>query len=136
MLSLVGYLDGVLFGALPYVAMFTFFLVTIQRYRGQAFTYSSLSSQFLENRQHFWGLVPFHYGILVVLTGHLIAFLIPREILLWNSRPARLYVLDAQDGRCLGRSAFGSPITAPPVPVKQGVCVGTYGGWLSYFAPE
>ena len=94
MLSLVGYLDGVLFGALPYVAMFTFFLVTIQRYRGQAFTYSSLSSQFLENRQHFWGLVPFHYGIIVVLTGHLVAFLIPREILAWNSHPLRLYVLE------------------------------------------
>ena len=88
------YLDQLLFNALPYMAVFTFFLMTIRRYRARTFTYSSLSSQFLENQQHFWGLVPFHYGILVVLTGHLIAFLIPREILLWNSRPARLYVLE------------------------------------------
>lgn len=94
MLRLVGYLDGVLFGALPYVAMFTFFLVTIQRYRGQAFTYSSLSSQFLENRQHFYGLVLFHYGILVVLAGHIVAFLVPGWVLAWNSRPLRLYVLE------------------------------------------
>lgn len=88
------YLDQFLFGILPYLAFFNFFLVTIARYRGRKFTYSSLSSQFLENQQHFWGLVPFHYGILVVLTGHLVAFLIPRQILLWNSQPLRLYVLE------------------------------------------
>jgi nitrate reductase gamma subunit len=88
------YLDTLLFAVLPYVALATFFLVTIQRYRQQRFTYSSLSSQFLENQEHFWGLVPFHYGILVVLAGHVVAFLIPRQILLWNSRPLRLYVLE------------------------------------------
>ena len=89
-----GYHDYLLLAILPYVAMFVFFLVTIHRYRAQSFTYSSLSSQFLENRQHFWGLVPFHYGVLVVLTGHFIAFMIPRELLLWNSKPLRLYVLE------------------------------------------
>lgn len=88
------YLDTLLFAVLPYVALFTFFLVTIQRYRARSFSYSSLSSQFLENRQHFWGLVPFHYGILAVLTGHVIGFLIPREVLAWNSHPLRLYVLE------------------------------------------
>jgi nitrate reductase gamma subunit len=84
----------VLLGVLPYVAIFTFLLVTIQRYRGQAFTYSSLSSQFLENRQHFYGLVPFHYGILVVLAGHVAAFLVPDAVLAWNGHPLRLYLLE------------------------------------------
>jgi nitrate reductase gamma subunit len=93
--NLSHYLDSFFFIALPYVAFFTFFLVTIERYRTRKFTYSSLSSQFLENKQHFWGLVPFHYGILVVLTGHVVAFLIPREVLWWNSRPLRLYILEA-----------------------------------------
>jgi nitrate reductase gamma subunit len=88
------YLDQLLFAVLPYVALVTLVLVTIQRYRSQRFTYSSLSSQFLENKQHFWGLVPFHYGILIVIGGHIIAFLIPREILAWNSHPLRLYVLE------------------------------------------
>jgi nitrate reductase gamma subunit len=88
------YLDQLLFAVLPYVALATFLLVTIQRYRVQRFSYSSLSSQFLENRHHFWGLVPFHYGILVVLAGHVVAFLIPREVLWWNSQPLRLYVLE------------------------------------------
>jgi nitrate reductase gamma subunit len=86
--------DALLFGALPYLALTVFLLASIGRYRGWRFSYSSLSSQFLENRQHFWGLVPFHYGIIVVLTGHLVAFLIPREILVWNSHPLRLYVLE------------------------------------------
>ena len=89
------YLDQLLFAALPYAVMVVFFLGTIQRYRAQSFSYSSLSSQFLENRQHFWALVPFHYGILMVLAGHVVAFLIPRQVLLWNSKPLRLYVLEA-----------------------------------------
>jgi nitrate reductase gamma subunit len=87
-------LDPLFFTVLPYMALFIFFLVTIQRYRSGSFSYSSLSSQFLENHQHFWGLVPFHYGILTVLAGHVVAFLIPRQILLWNSHPLRLYVLE------------------------------------------
>lgn len=88
------YLDTFLFAILPYMAAITFLPVTIVRYRQRGFTYSSLSSQFLENQQHFWSLVPFHYGILVVVAGHLAAFAIPRQILAWNARPLRLYVLE------------------------------------------
>jgi nitrate reductase gamma subunit len=86
--------DQFLFVALPYVCLFTFFLMTVYRYRVQSFSYSSLSSQFLENNQHFWAVVPFHYGILVVTLGHLVALFIPRTILAWNSHPLRLYVLE------------------------------------------
>lgn len=92
--------NQVLFMALPYVCLFTFFLMTIYRYRAQSFSYSSLSSQFLENKQHFWYVVPFHYGILAVTVGHLIAFLIPRTILAWNSQPLRLYVLEVAALAC------------------------------------
>lgn len=84
----------ILFGVFPYIAISVFFLVTIVRYRAQTFSYSSLSSQFLENKEHFWGMVPFHYGILAVLFGHLIAFMIPAELLAWNRVPWRLYVLE------------------------------------------
>lgn len=93
-IAFVTNLDSVCFVALPYVALFTFFLVTIQRYRHQAFTYSSLSSQLLENKSHFWAMVPFHYGILFVLLGHIVAFLVPRSILAWNGHPIRLYILE------------------------------------------
>ncbi|MBI3110014.1 MAG: respiratory nitrate reductase subunit gamma [Ignavibacteriales bacterium] len=87
-------LDTVLFVVFPYVSLVLFLIVSIRRYRSESFTYSSLSSQFLENKHHFWGLVPFHYGIIVVLLGHVVAFLVPREILWWNSHPARLYILE------------------------------------------
>lgn len=92
--SPIQYFNVLLFAVLPYLAVFTLILVSIMRYMRRGYTYSSLSSQFLENKQHFWGLVPFHYGIITVLVGHFIAFLIPRSILWWNSRPARLYVLE------------------------------------------
>lgn len=88
------FFDQFLFVALPYVCLFTFFLMTVYRYRMQSFSYSSLSSQFLENEHHFWSVVPFHYGILVVALGHLIAFLTPRGILAWNRQPLRLYFLE------------------------------------------
>mgnify|MGYP005634697973 FL=1 len=92
--SLFAYLNVFWFAVLPYMALLVFFLITIQRYTSREFTYSSLSSQFLENRLHFWGLVPFHYGILIILLGHVVGFLIPKQLLLWNSSPARLYVLE------------------------------------------
>ena len=95
MTSALPFADGLFFMVLPYLAMFVFLLGTIWRYRKAPFSYSSLSSQFLENHQHFWGVVPFHYGVVAVLLGHIVAFLIPREILAWNSRPLRLYVLES-----------------------------------------
>lgn len=105
------YLDQFLFVALPYLAFAVFFIGTIQRYRMQSFTYSSLSSQLLENKQHFWGMVPFHYGILIVLAGHVVAFCIPRAVLAWNARPLRLYVLEVSALIC-GMLAFTGLVTA------------------------
>jgi len=87
-------IDNLFLVVFPYLAFAIFFLVTIQRYRSRKFTYSSLSSQFLENQHHFWGLVPFHYGIIVILTGHVVGFLLPNSVLVWNSVPLRLYVLE------------------------------------------
>ncbi|NOZ08367.1 MAG: respiratory nitrate reductase subunit gamma [FCB group bacterium] len=88
------YFSMILYGILPYVAVFTFIFFSIYRYISHGFSYSSLSSQFLENRVHFWGLVPFHFGIIFVLLGHLAAFLLPGQILAWNSELTRLYILE------------------------------------------
>jgi nitrate reductase gamma subunit len=91
---MMGYLDIFLFAVLPYVALVSIVVVSYLRYKMQRFSYSSLSSQFLENRTHFWSLVPFHYGMIVILLGHLVAFLIPRSILMWNGDPMRLFILE------------------------------------------
>jgi len=87
-------LDVLLFAALPYVAMVLFFGVSIQRYRRDPFTFSSLSSQFLESRTLFWGSVPFHFGVLTLFFGHLLGFLLPRQLTLWNLIPIRLFVFE------------------------------------------
>ena len=87
--------DELLFGFFPYAAVVLAIAGTLWRGLSNRFSISSLSSQFLETRRLFWGSVPWHYGILVILTGHLIGFLIPRSVLAWNGEPLRLYVLEA-----------------------------------------
>ncbi|TAK38547.1 MAG: respiratory nitrate reductase subunit gamma [Saprospiraceae bacterium] len=79
---------------LPYMALLVFVIGSVWRYTSTKFKFSSLSSQFLEGRQLFWGSVPFHIGILFLFFGHLTAFLIPKAVLLWNGHPARLIVLE------------------------------------------
>ena len=86
--------DFILYAALPYMALTLAVVGSIYRFASDRFSYSSLSSQFLEGRRLFWGSAPFHYGILIVLAGHLIAFLFPRSVLWFNGVPARLYILE------------------------------------------
>ncbi|HPQ08778.1 MAG TPA: respiratory nitrate reductase subunit gamma [Bacteroidia bacterium] len=87
-------LNNFLFIGLPYAALATFLIGTIFRYSKYGYKVSSLSSEFLEGRRLFWGSQPFHWGILVVFLGHLIAFLFPRSIILWNGHPVRLLILE------------------------------------------
>lgn len=87
--------DFVLFALLPYAAVLLAVVLSLHRFWTNRFSYSSLSSQFLESRRLFWGSVPFHYGILVVLAGHLIGFLFPRSVAAFNGVPVRLFILEA-----------------------------------------
>ncbi len=88
-------LDVFLFEVLPYVALFTAVIGMAYRYWKQPRTVTSLSSQLLEGRQHFWAIVLFHYGVLATLIGHAIGLLWPQLVLAWNARPLRLYALEA-----------------------------------------
>ncbi len=45
-----------------------------------------------------------------------------------------LYLLDEASGACVGRAAFGAPISAAPCPTGDGLCVGTYDGRLLHYA--
>lgn len=87
-------LDTFLFTGFPYIAIVVFLVGTIWRYRATSFKFSALSSGFLEKRQLFWGSLPFHWGLMMLFFGHLIAFLIPGSVLAWNSDPVRLLVLE------------------------------------------
>jgi len=88
-------LDTLLFIIFPYVALVLAILVSIQRYLKKGFSYSSLSSQFLESNKLFYGSVAWHIGILGALTGHLIGFLFPAGVLWFNGVPLRLYILES-----------------------------------------
>jgi len=79
---------------LPYAALVVFLVGTIYRYKATKFSYSSLSSQFLEGRQLFWGSLPLHWGILFLFFGHLVAFLVPEGLLAFNSHPVRLLIIE------------------------------------------
>lgn len=87
-------LNALIFGALPYVAIVLAVVVTWQRMRSKPFGVSSLSSQLLERKQLYFGSIPFHWGVLIILAGHLLALLLPQGLLLWNAVPLRLYLLE------------------------------------------
>jgi nitrate reductase gamma subunit len=87
-------LNNFFFIVLPYIAIVMFLVGTIYNYRVTKFKVSSLSSEFLEGKHLFWGSIPFHYGLLFLFFGHLIAFLIPDAVIAWNSKPVRLLILE------------------------------------------
>ena len=83
-------LDYFFFSAYPYVVVIVFLVGVIYRYNQKGFQVTSLSAQFLESKKGFWGTVPFHWGILMIFLGHMVAFLLPNTVLAWNSDPVRL----------------------------------------------
>ncbi|MCK6579389.1 MAG: respiratory nitrate reductase subunit gamma [Anaerolineae bacterium] len=87
-------LNIVLFIVFPYVSVILAVVVGSYRYFFDRFTYSSQSSQFLENRKLFYGSVPWHYGVILVLTAHVLALLFPAEWGILIGVPIRLYILE------------------------------------------
>lgn len=98
--------NNLLFVIFPYVSILLATVVTIYRSAFRPFTISSLSSQLLENKKLFWGSISFHWGIVLILTMHLVAIFIPRSLLLWNAAPLRLYLLELS-GLALGLWSLG-----------------------------
>ncbi|HKL48513.1 MAG TPA: respiratory nitrate reductase subunit gamma [Desulfuromonadales bacterium] len=97
--------DQILFGIFPYVAVALAVAVGLYRYLFDRYSWSSQSSQFLESRTLYWGSVPWHYPILIVLLAHFLAFLFPSG---WGEllgRPVRLYMLEVT-GFALAACAF------------------------------
>ena len=78
----------------PYAAALLAVAGTVYRLRQRSFTVSSLSSQLLERDKLYWGSIPFHWGIIIILLGHLVALIIPSSFTAWNAAPVRLYALE------------------------------------------
>ncbi|MCK5308792.1 MAG: respiratory nitrate reductase subunit gamma, partial [Zetaproteobacteria bacterium] len=86
--------DNIIFGQLPYVLIAIGIVGTIYRYAANRFSWSSQSSEFLENKTLFYGSFPWHYGILIILIMHIVVIFIPGAMLAWNSSPGRLYAFE------------------------------------------
>ncbi|MGE5577821.1 MAG: respiratory nitrate reductase subunit gamma [Syntrophothermus sp.] len=86
--------DMILFVIFPYVAVALAAAAGLYRYFNERFSFSSLSSQFLEKRRLFWGSVPWHFGIGFILLAHLLAALFPGPWASLIGAPERLYVLE------------------------------------------
>jgi len=97
--------DMILFGVFPYVAVALMVGVGIYRYCIDRYSWSSQSSQFLESRVLFWGSVPWHYAILIILLAHFLAFLVPSAWGIVLGSPLRLYLLEVT-GLALGLSTL------------------------------
>lgn len=87
-------IDMILFGVFPYVAVALAVAVGVYRYCFDRYSYSSQSSQFLESKALFWGSVPWHYAILLILLAHVLAFLFPGAWGALLGEPGRLYFLE------------------------------------------
>ena len=83
-----------LFAAIPYLAVAIAVLGGIWRYNTDRFSYTSQSSQFLENRALFWGSVSWHYGILMILGAHVVAVVLWEQWASLLDNPTRLYTLE------------------------------------------
>jgi nitrate reductase gamma subunit len=98
-------LDVILFVVFPYVAVALAVGGTIYRYLTNQFSFTSLSSQFLENDIQFWGSTLWHYGIIPTLLIHLAGFAIPKVMAIMHSTPEMLYMAELA-GKVMGIMAL------------------------------
>jgi nitrate reductase gamma subunit len=102
--------DVVLFVVFPYLAVTLAVGGSLFRYLTNRFSYSSLSSQWLESKWLFWGAAPWHYGIVPVLLIHLGAFVVPGVMARLHGTPMTLYLSELA-GKVLALLAFTGMVT-------------------------
>lgn len=71
------FLNHMLFGIYPYIALAVLALGSIIRYDREPYSWRSGSSQLLRRKQLMWGSVLFHAGVLVIFFGHAGGLLTP-----------------------------------------------------------
>lgn len=127
-------LDILLFVVFPYVAVAVAVGGTIYRYLTNQFSFTSLSSQFLESELQFWGSTLWHYGIIPTLVIHLAGFTLPRVMEAMHSTPETLYLTElagkifglmalAGAGALLVRRAISSKVRMVTTPIDWVILV-------------
>jgi nitrate reductase gamma subunit len=101
-------LNTLIFIVLPYTALALFLVVTPYRWFSNRLTWTAYSTQFVEQKSLFWGINPWHYGILPLLGAHFLGIIAPGPMKSLLSNQGTLIALESI-GLALGLFAlFGS----------------------------
>ncbi|HEV8077688.1 MAG TPA: respiratory nitrate reductase subunit gamma [Marinobacter sp.] len=76
----MSYLNTLVFGIYPYIAILIMLIGTWARYDNSQFTWRAQSTQILSKKNMVWASVMFHVGVLVVFFGHLVGLLTPHFV--------------------------------------------------------
>ena len=88
-------LNTFIFIVLPYAALALFVFVTPYRYFSSRLTWSAYSTQFLERKSLFWGINPWHYGIIPILAAHFLGIVAPGPIKAFLGNQQTLVALES-----------------------------------------
>lgn len=79
----MSYLNTLLFGIYPYIAIVVCVVGSILRYDTAQYTWKASSSQLLESKQLRKGSIAFHIGVIMILAGHFVGLLTPHQV--WDA---------------------------------------------------
>jgi len=74
------YLHHFIFGIFPYITAFFFIVGSLLRFDRDPYSWRSKSSQLLRKKGLVLGSKLFHIGILLILAGHLVGLLTPKDV--------------------------------------------------------
>lgn len=74
------YLNYLVFGIYPYIALAVMIVGTVLRYEREPYSWRAGSTQLLRRKQLMWGSILFHVGVIFIFFGHLIGLLTPIAI--------------------------------------------------------
>jgi len=99
-------LDDFLFDIYPYICLAILLLGSLIRFDREPYSWKSDSSQTLRLRQLRMGSNLFHYGVLIVILGHFVGFLMPEAIVLRLMSPTEHMLLAMVIGGIAGLIAI------------------------------
>lgn len=88
-------LNNFIFVVLPYTALALLIFVTPYRYFSNRLTWSAYSTQFLERKTLFWGINPWHYGIIPVLAAHFMGIVAPGPLKAFLGNETNLIIVES-----------------------------------------
>src|ERR1039457_412896 len=88
-------LNSFIFVVLPYAAAALLIFVTPYRFLSNRLTWSAYSTQFLEREALFWGINPWHYGIIPILTGHFLGVVFPGPLKVFLGNERTLLIVES-----------------------------------------